>query len=182
MSRIGKKPIPLPPQTEVRIDGQTVIVKGAKGELRRVLRPEMRVRNLNGSVVVERKGEDKVHRSLHGLSRTLVANMVHGVTTGFTTSLEIMGVGYRASMQGTKLVLSVGYSHPVEIVPPPGISISVEEKANRIHVSGADKEMVGNIGARIRRVRPAEPYKGKGIRYLGELIRKKAGKAGGKKK
>lgn len=182
MSRIGKKPIPLPDKTEVRIDGNTITVKGPKGELHRSLRPEIRVRQEDGHVVVERANDEKVARALHGLSRTLVANMVHGVTTGFTKTLEITGVGYRSSLQGTKLVMTMGYSHPVEIVPPPGISFTVEEKANRIHVHGPDKEEVGNMAARIRAVRPVEPYKAKGIRYQGEHVRRKAGKAGGKKK
>lgn len=181
MSRIGKRPVTVPGNVKVNIDGQTVTVEGPKGTLSRTLRPEVSVVLEDGTLLVTRKGDDKDERSLHGLSRTLVANMVEGVTTGFTKSLELVGVGYRATLQGKKLVLTVGYSHPVEIDPPAGIEIAVEG-ANKVHVKGADKQLVGDIAADIRSVRPPEPYKGKGIKYAGEVIRRKAGKSGGKKK
>lgn len=181
MSRIGKRPVTVPGNVKVNIDGQTVTVEGPKGTLSRTLRPEVSVVLEDGTLLVTRKGDDKDERSLHGLSRTLVANMVEGVTTGFTKSLELVGVGYRATLQGKKLVLTVGYSHPVEIDPPAGIEIAVEG-ANKVHVKGADKQLVGDIAADIRSVRPPEPYKGKGIKYAGEVICRKAGKSGGKKK
>ena len=181
MSRIGKRPVTVPGNVKVNIDGQTVSVEGPKGKLIRTLRPEVKVVLEDGTLVVTRAGDDKEERSLHGLSRTLVANMVEGVTNGFTKSLELVGVGYRATLQGSKLVLTVGYSHPVEIDPPAGIEIAVEG-ANKVHVKGADKQLVGDIAADIRSVRPPEPYKGKGIKYAGEVIRRKAGKSGGKKK
>lgn len=182
MSRIGKKPIEIPAGVEVSIEGSLVRVKGPKGELTRNLPRAMSVRLEDGKLFVERPSDDRVHRSLHGLCRTLLKNMVEGVSRGFQRSLELSGVGYRAAKQGEKLVLTVGYSHPVEIVPDPGLSIEVPAP-NKIIVHGIDKEAVGNLAARIRAVRPPEPYKGKGIRYEGERLRHKAGKAGtGKKK
>lgn len=181
MSRIGKRPVTIPGNVKVNIDGQTVTVEGPKGKLSRTLRPEVKVTIEDGVLVVTRTGDDKEERSLHGLSRTLVANMVEGVTSGFTKTLELVGVGYRASLQGKKLVLSVGYSHPVEFEPPAGIEFVVEG-ANKVHVKGADKQLVGDLAADIRSARPPEPYKGKGIKYAGEVIRRKAGKSGGKKK
>ncbi|MBO8141996.1 MAG: 50S ribosomal protein L6 [Firmicutes bacterium] len=177
MSRIGKQPIPIPAGVEVRLEGNVVRVKGPKGELSRAVHEAMKLELVDGKVVVRRPSDEPAHRALHGLTRTLVANMVQGVTEGFEKSLEISGVGYRAAKQGNKLVLNVGYSHPVEIVPPPGIDIEVPA-ANRISIRGTDKELVGEMAARIRRVRPAEPYLGKGLRYAGERIRRKAGKAG----
>ena len=177
MSRIGKQPIPLPAGVEVKIDGNVVRVKGAKGELSRTLPEDMQIAVEDGSIVVTRPSDEPKHRALHGLTRSLVANMVTGVTEGFQRSLEIRGVGYRASMQGKKLVLAVGYSHPVEMEPPPGIEIEVP-RPTQIVVRGIDKELVGEVAARIRRTRPAEPYLGKGIRYEGERVRRKAGKAG----
>ncbi|HLT58482.1 MAG: 50S ribosomal protein L6 [Limnochordales bacterium] len=177
MSRIGKQPIPIPAGVEVRLEGNTVRVKGPKGELTRTLHEAVQVAVDDGKIVVSRASDEPQHRALHGLTRTLVANMVKGVTEGFEKNLEISGVGYRASKQGRKLVLAMGYSHPVEMEPPPGIEIEVPA-ANRISVRGIDKELVGEIAARIRRVRPVEPYLGKGIRYVGEQVRRKAGKAG----
>ncbi len=182
MSRIGKRPIAMPGGVSATIDGNTVTIKGPKGTLTRTLRPEVAVVLEDGTLLVNRLGNDKQARSLHGLSRTLVANMVDGVTTGFSKTLEIVGVGYRPSLQGKKLVLNLGYSHPIEIDPPDGIEFVVEEKANRVHVKGIDKQLVGDIAADIRFKRPPEPYKGKGVKYQGEVIRRKAGKAGGKKK
>jgi len=177
VSRIGKQPIPLPAGVEVNIDGNTVRVKGAKGELSRTLHPDMQVAVEDGHIVVRRPSDEPRHRALHGLTRTLVANMVTGVTEGFQKSLEIRGVGYRAAMQGNKLVLSLGYSHPVEIEPPAGIEIEVP-RPTQIIVRGIDKELVGEVAARVRKTRPAEPYLGKGVRYEGERVRRKAGKAG----
>jgi large subunit ribosomal protein L6 len=181
MSRIGKRPVTLPGNVKVNINGQTVTIEGPKGTLSQTLRPEVKVVIEDGTILVTRTGDDKDERSLHGLSRTLVANMVEGVTNGFTKSLELVGVGYRATLQGRKLVLTVGYSHPVEIDPPQGIEIAVEG-ANKVHVKGSDKQLVGDVAADIRSVRPPEPYKGKGIKYAGEVVRRKAGKSGGKKK
>ncbi len=180
MSRIGKQPITLPPKVEVSIDGQSVAVKGPKGNLSRTLPHQVVVSQEAGILKVQRAVETRVARQMHGLCRTLVANMVDGVATGFQKRLEIQGVGYRASIQGTTLVLNVGYSNPVQIPFPEGITIAVEGNTN-ILVSGIDKEAVGNIAAKIRAIRPPEPYKGKGIRYAGELVRRKAGKSGKKK-
>ncbi|MFO7266143.1 MAG: 50S ribosomal protein L6 [Bacillota bacterium] len=177
MSRIGKQPIPLPAGVEVQVEGNVVRVKGAKGELTRVLPEAIQVAVEDGRIVVRRASDDPEHKALHGLSRTLVANMVEGVTKGYEKSLEIRGVGYRAQMVGNKLQLVVGFSHPVEITPPPGIQVEVP-KPTQIIVRGIDKELVGEFAAQIRRVRPAEPYLGKGIRYEGERVRRKAGKAG----
>lgn len=177
MSRIGKKPVPVPAGVEVTIDGHNVRVKGPKGELARDLHPVMSVQLVDGQVRVERPSDAKQHRALHGLTRTLVANMVEGVTKGYEKSLEISGVGYRASKQGEKLVLQVGYSHPVEMIPPAGVEIDVPAPT-RISVRGIDKEAVGAMAARIRSAREPEPYLGKGIRYANEHVRRKAGKAG----
>jgi len=177
VSRIGKQPIPLPAGVEVQVEGNVVRVKGAKGELTRVLPEAIQVAVEDGRIVVRRASDDPEHKALHGLSRTLVANMVEGVTKGYEKSLEIRGVGYRAQMVGNKLQLVVGFSHPVEVTPPPGIQVEVP-KPTQIIVRGIDKELVGEFAAQIRRVRPAEPYLGKGIRYEGERVRRKAGKAG----
>jgi large subunit ribosomal protein L6 len=179
MSRIGKRPIPVPQKVTVTINGQHVAVKGPKGELSRTLPPEVEVVQEGDTVLVTRRNESRPARQRHGLSRTLVANMVEGVSQGFQKRLEIQGVGYRAQVQGRNLVLNVGYSNPVQIEPPEGIQLAVENNVNVI-VSGIDKEVVGNTSARIRAVRPPEPYKGKGIRYAGEMVRRKAGKAGKK--
>ncbi len=179
MSRIGKRPIPVPNNVTVTITNQQVAVKGPKGELSRVLPNEVEVLQEEGTLLVNRRNESRAARQRHGLCRTLVANMVEGVSQGFQRRLEIQGVGYRAQVQGRNLVLSVGYSHPVQIEPPEGVQLAVENNTNVI-VSGINKEIVGNIAARIRSVRPPEPYKGKGIRYAGEVVRRKAGKAGKK--
>jgi large subunit ribosomal protein L6 len=177
MSRIGRLPIPIPPGVEVVIEGHRITVRGPKGELARDLHPAMLVRRTDGTLVVERPSDEKLHRQLHGLTRTLVANMVEGVTNGYRKALEITGVGYRAALVGRKLQLSLGYSHPVEIEPPDGISFEVENPT-RLAVVGIDKELVGQVAARVRATRKPEPYKGKGVRYAGEVIRRKAGKAG----
>ncbi|HXG39683.1 MAG TPA: 50S ribosomal protein L6 [Candidatus Limnocylindrales bacterium] len=177
MSRIGRLPIPLPPGVDVTIDGRRITVTGPRGTLSRELHPAVEVVREDGRLVVRRPSDDKLHRSLHGLTRTLVANMVTGVTAGYRKALEISGVGYRAQKVGEKLQLSLGYSHPVEIVPPPGISFEVENPT-RLAVVGIDKELVGQVAALVRATRKPEPYKGKGVRYAGEQIRRKAGKAG----
>ncbi|PSO90599.1 MAG: 50S ribosomal protein L6 [Cyanobacteria bacterium QS_9_48_30] len=179
MSRIGKRIIPIPEKVSVEIQGSHVAVKGPKGELERVLPARVQVKQENGSLQVERTDDSRAARERHGLSRTLVANMVDGVSQGFTRRLQVQGVGYRAQVQGRNLLLNVGYSQPVEIVPPEGVQVSVENNTEVI-VSGINKELVGDLAARIRGVRPPEPYKGKGILYAGEQIRQKAGKAGKK--
>jgi large subunit ribosomal protein L6 len=181
MSRIGKRLIDIPAKVTVTIDGQHVAVKGPKGELSRVLPPEVVLEQEGTTVTVKRRDESRAARQRHGLCRTLVANMVEGVSTGFQRRLEIQGVGYRAQVQGRNLILNVGYSKPVDIPPPEGIQLAVENNTNVI-VSGIDKEIVGNTAAKIRAVRPPEPYKGKGIRYAGEAVRRKVGKSGGKGK
>jgi len=177
MSRIGRAPIEIPAGVEVTIRGNSIDVKGPKGSLSRELHPEMKVELSDGVITVTRPSDDKEHRSLHGLTRTLIANMVHGVTVGFTRNLEIVGVGYRAAKQGNKLVLSLGYSHPIEVDPAPGIEIDVPAPT-KISVKGIDKELVGQTAANIRDFRRPEPYLGKGVRYEGEKVRRKAGKAG----
>jgi large subunit ribosomal protein L6 len=177
MSRIGRMPIPVPSGVEVSIEGTHVAVKGPRGQLARDVAPELRVVQQDGVVVVQRPSDDKRSRELHGLTRTLVANMVTGVTTGYRKGLEITGVGYRAQLVGRKLQLNLGYSHPIEIDPPAGITFEVENPT-RLAVTGIDKELVGHVAARIRAQRKPEPYKGKGVRYAGEIIRRKAGKAG----
>ncbi|OGN85368.1 MAG: 50S ribosomal protein L6 [Chloroflexi bacterium GWC2_73_18] len=177
MSRIGRRPIAIPPGVEVRLDGNEVTVSGPRGTLARRVPGEMRIRVAEGIVTVERPTEAKPHRELHGLTRTLIANMVEGVASGYRKALEISGVGYRAQLVGGRLQLSLGYSHPVEIAPPAGISFEVENPTH-LAVVGIDKELVGEIAARVRASRKPEPYKGKGVRYAGEQIRRKAGKAG----
>lgn len=179
MSRIGKKPIPVPANVTVSIDGGTVAVKGPKGELRQSFRPEMKISQEDGQLVVERGTDAKEQRALHGLTRALLANMIQGVTQGYRRGLEIIGVGYRAEKKGEALVLSVGYSHQVQYPQPAGISITTPSPTT-IVVEGIDKQKVGQVAAEIRSVRPPEPYKGKGIRYQGEQVRRKAGKAGSK--
>jgi large subunit ribosomal protein L6 len=179
MSRIGKRPISLPQKVTVSIEGQSIAVKGPKGELSRTLPAGVSVQQDGEVLNVKRNDESRMARQRHGLSRTLVANMVEGVAQGFQRRLEIQGVGYRAQVQGRNLILSVGYSHPVQIDAPEGIQFTVENNTNVI-VSGIDKEIVGNISAKVRATRPPEPYKGKGIRYAGEVVRRKAGKTGKK--
>ena len=180
MSRIGKAPIEVPDKVEVKVDGQKVTVKGPKGELIREIRPEIEIK-MDGKVITvfPRNPNDRLSRGLHGLSRTLIANMVLGVDQGFTKQLEMVGVGYKGVMQGKTLVLSLGFSHPVEIVPPAGVELSVE-KNTVLLIKGPDKEVVGQVAANIRTFRKPEPYKGKGIKYAGEKIRRKAGKSGKK--
>jgi large subunit ribosomal protein L6 len=178
MSRIGKKPITLVKAT-IEVSGNTVKVKGPKGELTQELRDEVSIEVLDGILQVNRKNDSKQARALHGLYRSLLANMVEGVNNGFSKSLEMIGVGYKAALKGSNIVLNAGYSHPVEIEAPPGIVIETEGPT-KIHVKGIDKELVGNVAAKIRAVRKPEPYKGKGIRYVGEVVRRKAGKSGKK--
>ena len=176
MSRIGKKPIPIPEGVQVTITKTRVEVRGPLGELGRDFHPAMAIREEGGNVLVERPSDRREHRSLHGLSRTLLANMVQGVGSGYKKELEIIGVGYRAELHGPRLQLTVGHSHPILIIPPEGITFEVPEPT-RIIVSGIDKELVGEMTAKVRSFRPPEPYKGKGIRYKGEHVRRKAGKA-----
>jgi large subunit ribosomal protein L6 len=182
MSRIGRRPIPVPAGVTVTIDGNTIRVKGPKGELHHTVPEGISVAREDGVLQVARASDSSTHRSLHGLSRTLVDNMVVGVTQGFTKVLEITGVGYRATLSGKTLALSLGLSHPVQMPPPDGISFAVQEgrasEPYRVTIAGIDKQLVGETAARIRKLRPPEPYKGKGIKYAGEVIRRKAGKAG----
>jgi large subunit ribosomal protein L6 len=191
MSRIGRQPIPVPSGVKIELLGQHVTVSGPKGTLSRDFRQPIRIEQQDGQLLVTRPNDDAEVRALHGLTRSLVANMVTGVTTGFTRSLQLTGVGYRAQLMGKSLVLQVGYSHPVEVAPPPDVSFTIDQvqaqrgSESRVHVQGIDKAAVGEIASRIRNVRPPEPYLGKGIRYTDEVIRRKAGKAGkagGKKK
>ncbi|MBW4567597.1 MAG: 50S ribosomal protein L6 [Tolypothrix carrinoi HA7290-LM1] len=177
MSRIGKRPITVPAKVQITVDGTLVVVKGPKGELSRDLPTNVIVSQEGEILQVNRRDDSRTSRQLHGLCRTLVANMVEGVSTGFQRRLEIQGVGYRAQVQGRNLILNMGYSHQIQIAPPEGIQFAVEGTTNVI-VSGYDKEIVGNTAAKIREVRRPEPYKGKGIRYAGEVVRRKAGKTG----
>lgn len=181
MSRIGKMPITVPASVTVTIDNNYVTVKGPKGELARQISKNMKLTMDNGVITVERPNDEKENRSLHGLSRTLINNMIVGVTTGFSKTLEIQGVGYRAAKQGNNINFTLGFSHPVVKEPPAGITFEVPAP-NKIVVSGANKEQVGAVAADIRTLRPPEPYKGKGIRYEGEHVRRKIGKAGAKGK
>lgn len=178
MSRIGRMPVPIPKGVQVDIKGSHVTVKGPKGELSRSFHPDMTMSLQDGQIVVTRPTDSRQHRALHGLTRALLANMVTGVTEGYRKDLDVRGVGYRAEMRGDNLVLHVGFSHPVEIAPPSGITFDLESRGKIIIVEGIDKELVGEMAARVRRVRPPEPYKGKGIRYVDEYVRQKAGKAG----
>jgi len=177
MSRTGKKPISLPEKVDVNFEGLSIIVKGPKGELKRTLPDGVSLSKDDKSIVVKPVNEKRRSREMHGLCRSLVANMVEGVSNGFTKKLEIVGVGSRAQVKGKALIVSAGYSHPVEVVPPEGITFKVENNTNVI-VTGSDKELVGNEAAKIRAIRPPEPYKGKGIKYEGEQIIRKAGKSG----
>ena len=182
MSRIGRLPITVPPGVKVDVNGNTVRVKGPNGELERTFSPAMGIALADGQINVTRGSDQPAQRALHGTTRALINNMVLGVSTGFTRSLDIDGVGYRAELSGKNLVLYVGFSHPVTMEPPAGISFSVDTKIRQIKVSGYDKEQVGQVAANVREIRPPEPYKGKGIRYTGEHIRRKAGKSGKAKK
>ena len=180
MSRIGRMPITVPAGVTVNVaEGNVVTVKGPKGELTQSLRPEMIIKQEGTTITVERPSDDKLHRSVHGLTRTLLHNMVIGVTNGYSKTLTMKGVGYRAALQGNKLVISAGYSHPVEMEHVDGITFEVPEQT-KIVVKGIDKQLVGAIAADVRNVRPPEPYKGKGIRYEGEVVKIKAGKTGSK--
>ena len=178
MSRIGKLPVDVPSGVQVSIQGPNVSVKGPKGELQRMFSPLIDIKLENNQVIISRKSDNAEERALHGTTRAVIANMVHGVSTGFEIILELDGVGYRSEMEGQTLVLHVGYSHPVKVEPPDGISFDTDPKTRQIKVLGYNREVVGQTAAEIRRVRPPEPYHGKGIRYLGEKIRRKAGKAG----
>lgn len=178
MSRVGRMPVEVPSGVQVDIKGAHVQVKGPKGELQRTFSPQIIITQDGNLITVERKSDAPVERALHGTTRAVLANMVYGVSTGFEVVLEVEGVGYRAEMNGKNLMLYVGYSHPVELAPPTGISFETEAKTRQIKVLGYDKELVGQVAANIRKVRPPEPYHGKGIRYAGERIRRKAGKAG----
>jgi large subunit ribosomal protein L6 len=171
-------PIPVPKGVGVDIKGSHVTVKGPRGELRRSFSPDMEIAIQDGQIVVTRPTDNRQHRALHGLTRALLANMMVGVTQGYRKDLEIQGIGYRAEMRGKNLVLYVGFSNPIEIAPPSGITFDIESRGKTIVIEGIDKELVGEIAARVRRVRLPEPYKGKGIRYVGEHVRQKAGKAG----
>lgn len=178
MSRIGKMPIALPKGVNVDVKGSEVVVKGSKGTLSQVIPDGMDVKIEDNVVQVERPNDERQNRALHGLTRALINNMVVGVSEGFTRKLVVEGVGYRAEMKGKNLVLNVGYSHPVEMVPPPDIEFNVENRGKDITVTGIDKQVLGEVCANIRKTRPPEPYKGKGIRYENEHVRRKAGKAG----
>ena len=179
MSRIGRKPIPLPKDVTVNIDGATVAVKGPRGELRRAFTGALSFAIEDGELVVTRASDEPVQRALHGLSRALIANMVEGVTRGYRRQLEITGVGYKAEPKPYGLLFSLGYSHTIEFKAPAGITLTAPQPT-QVTVEGCDKEVVGQVAAEIRSLRPPEPYKGKGIKYAGEVIRRKAGKAGGK--
>ena len=177
MSRIGRLPITVPAVVDIAITGSHVVIKGPRGTLEREIAPQLSLVREDGVLRVERPNDSKQSRELHGLTRTLLDNMVTGVTTGYRKGLEITGVGYRAQLVGRKLQLALGYSHPIEIDPPEGIAFEVETPT-RLSVTGIDKELVGHVAARVRATRKPEPYKGKGVRYSGEVIRRKAGKAG----
>jgi len=178
VSRIGKQPIPIPDKVQVTIDGTAVTVKGPKGELFHKFPVEMTIQQQDGEIVVTRPTDQRQHRALHGMTRALIANMVTGVSAGFERVLTIEGVGYRAELEGTTLVMHVGYSHPVPVEPPDDVEFAVEDRGHLIRIRGIDKQVVGELAANIRKLRPPEPYLGKGVRYEGERIRRKAGKAG----
>lgn len=177
MSRIGRLPVTIPSGVQVNVQGSNVHVKGPKGELKRAFSPHIAIAMENGEVVVTRQSDHPAERALHGTTRALIANMVRGVSSGFEVVLEVEGVGYRAEMEGKTLALYVGFSHPVKVEPPAGISFEADQKTRQIKVLGYDRELVGQTASEIRATRPPEPYHGKGIRYAGERIRRKAGKA-----
>jgi large subunit ribosomal protein L6 len=178
VSRIGKKPIPIPDKVQVTIDGSQVTVKGPKGELQHTFPTEMIIKQEDGHIVIERPSDQRQQRAFHGLTRALLANMVTGVSAGFERVLIIEGVGYRAEMDGQTLVMHVGFSHPVPVEPPDHVEFAVEDRGRTVRIKGIDKQVVGQLAANIRKLRPPEPYKGKGVRYDGEKVRRKAGKAG----
>ncbi len=178
MSRIGRMPVVIPKGVDIEIKGSHVRVKGPNGELARTFPAAMKIEMENGEIIVQRPTDESMHRALHGMTRALINNMVVGVSSGFEKKLEVNGVGYRAELSGKTLVLHVGYSHPVMIEPPEGIVFDWDARSRQIKITGYDKELVGQVAANIRRVRPPEPYKGKGIKYLEEKLRRKAGKAG----
>ena len=178
MSRIGKQPVSVPTGVQVNVQGATVKVKGPRGEMTRTFSPQISIEMENGQIVVKRPSDEPAVRALHGTTRALLRNMVVGVSDGFSKTLQIEGVGYRAELKGKQLVMALGYSHPVLVDPPAGIAFAVDEKTKTITVSGFDKELVGQITSDLRNWRPPEPYKGKGLRYLGERVRRKTGKAG----
>jgi len=180
MSRIGKQPVTLPDKVDVKIDNQTVTVKGPKGELKHVVHPDISIALEDGQVVVTRSSDEREHRALHGLTRALVQNMVTGVSEGFRRSLVIEGVGYQAELNGKDLVMKLGYSHDITVNPPENVEFDVpkDQRGRLLHIDGIDKQVVGQVAANIRGLRPPEPYKGKGVRYSDETIRRKAGKAG----
>jgi large subunit ribosomal protein L6 len=178
MSRIGKAPVVLPAKVEVKINGSEISVKGPKGQLTATMHPEMILSQEDGIVHVNRPGEERHQRELHGLTRALINNMVVGVSTGFRKTLVVEGVGYRAEMVGKNLMMYLGYSHPIEVKPPENVSFAIEERGRIVYIDGIDRQVVGQVAANIRELRPPEPYKGKGIRYNDETIRRKAGKAG----
>lgn len=175
MSRVGREPVVIPENVEVKIEGNKVSVKGPKGELFREINPEINVKKQDNTIIVERPNDSKYYKSLHGLYRALINNMVVGVSEGFKKELSIVGIGYKAELKGKTLMITIGYSHPVLIIPPPGITFT-SVSPTEVHVSGIDKELVGKIAGKIRSIRPPEPYKGKGIMYKGERIKRKAGK------
>ena len=180
MSRIGRRPIPVPTGVEISIDGQTVTVKGPKGQLSHTVAEPLTVeRGEDGALLVSRPNDERRAKELHGLTRTLVANLIEGVTDGYRKTLEIAGTGYRVTAKGSDLEFALGFSHPVVVTPPQGITFTVE-RPTLFHVSGINKQQVGEVAANIRKIRPPEPYKGKGVKYQGEVIRRKAGKAGKK--
>lgn len=186
MSRVGKNPIQIPDKVEVSITdsssgGQTVAIKGPKGSLNLTFRQEVKIAKHDGKIVITRTNDDKLAKSIHGTTRALIQNMIHGVTEGFKKELDIVGVGYRAQMQGNKLILQAGYSHPVEIIPPQDTKLEVDKNQTHITITGVSKQAVGDLGALIRRVKEPEPYKGKGIKYSDEIIKRKAGKSAVKK-
>jgi len=178
VSRIGRMPVAIPSGVQVEVNGAQVRVKGPRGEMQRAFSPLIGIAMENGELVVTRRSDASAERALHGTTRAVLANMIHGVSAGFDRVLEWEGVGYRAEMNGTALVLHLGFSHPVEVEPPAGITFDVDAKAKQIFVRGYDKEVIGQVAANIRKIRPPEPYHGKGLHYLGERIRRKAGKSG----
>ncbi|NDJ77001.1 MAG: 50S ribosomal protein L6 [Chloroflexi bacterium] len=178
MSRIGKQPVPIPDKVQVTIDGSAVTVKGPKGELYHKFPVDMMIKQEDNQVIVTRPTDQRHHRALHGMTRALIANMVPGVSEGFEKVLTIEGVGYRAEMEGKTLVMHVGFSHPVPVEPPQDVTFVVEERGRLVRIQGIDKQVVGELAANIRKLRPPEPYKGKGVHYQGEYVRRKAGKAG----